>query len=134
MTFRTLDESLIVSAVCTECAMCCKSTVNISEVLSNSSVAYYKAIHLHPSKPKTEIIVTDRAIKLRTWCAQLNEDLSCSVYATRPKVCSDFNCFEKANRIKQTPEYLDKIAKIIARVHNNPNIFASATSATGQAK
>jgi Fe-S-cluster containining protein len=126
MTFKPLNESLIVSAVCTECAMCCKSTVDISSATSESSVAYYKAIHLHSSKPRTEIIVTDKSIKLRTWCAQLNDDLSCGIYAARPTVCSEFNCFSRANKDKANPEYYDKIVKIIAKVHNDPDIFASA--------
>lgn len=125
--FKTLNDSLIVSAVCTECAMCCKSTVDISRDMdvSSTSIDFLKAIHLHPSKPKTEIIVTDNTVRLRTWCAQLNDDLSCGIYATRPKVCSDFNCFSRANSTGSNPQYFDKIVEIISRVHDNPDIFAS---------
>ena len=127
MMFKTLNESLIISAVCTECAMCCKSTVDISRDMdvSSTSIDFLKAIHLHPSKPKTEIIVTDNSIRLRTRCAQLNDDRSCSIYATRPKVCADFNCFSRANSTGSNPQYFDKIVEIISRVHDNPDIFAS---------
>ena len=125
MMFKTLNESLIISAVCTECAMCCKSTVDISRDTDVSSIEFFKAVHLHPSKPKTEIIVTDNTVRLRTWCAQLNDDRSCSIYATRPKVCADFNCFSRANSTGSNPQYFDKIVEIISRVHDNPDIFAS---------
>lgn len=124
MKYVPLNDQLITSAVCTQCASCCKSTSKVSNKISQSSVDYYKAIHLHPLKNNVQVIVSDKDISVRTWCAQLQSDLSCGIYATRPEVCSRFNCFTMANRDERIPESYDKIVNIIKRVHPEASIFA----------
>ena len=41
----------------------------------------------------------------------------CSIYKNRPQACSDYNCFEHANKLKRRPQNFVRIQKLIKEVH-----------------
>jgi len=58
--------------------------------------------------------------EIKITCSKLkveNGFYLCSVYQNRPKICSDYNCFEHSNRLKRRPEAWDKVKKAIKEAH-----------------
>lgn len=41
----------------------------------------------------------------------------CAMYENRPEVCSAYNCFDKANKLKRRPQGWQKVKKAIKEVH-----------------
>lgn len=133
MEYKPLDKSLITSEVCIQCGHCCKWT-SITHVTNGPGPEWLDVVI--GSNPLTEMkkhnkrdlrLPSGKAMKNATpfeiefRCPKLktNEEghKLCSIYENRPKICSDYNCFEASNRAERRPENFDRISKIIKEVH-----------------
>lgn len=88
---------------CLTCGACCREA--------------YHAVEVSPRDPfrrqHPDLVVREdgRLVIPRTpknWCCNLREDLTCTVYADRPRTCRDFekggiNCVEARRRVGLTP-------------------------------
>ena len=121
--WKELDQDLITSEVCIQCAACCKTTTYVdktTERYAREYVEYGMAMWGYP-KDRFKIVAKPNNIwevKVTHKCVQLNVDNTCKLYDTRPHICKKFNCFWSANIGKRYPENYDHIKKVIGEVHN----------------
>ena len=134
-----LDESLINSDVCVKCGHCCKWTSEMQHCHPETGPEWLNVIAKqndrtklkwyaceakeYYSKSEDKPIIEKRAqFRIEFTCPKLDIDEEkgtkmCSIYESRPKVCSNYNCFKNANRLNQRPQAWDKIKQIIKTVH-----------------
>lgn len=133
MEYEKLDESLINSDVCIRCGHCCKwtSTTQVTNgpgeewldvmIGSNPHVNMRKHNKRHLKLPNGKYMGNATPFEIEFRCPKLktNEEghKLCSIYKDRPKICSDYNCFEHSNRLQRRPQQWDKIKGIIKEVH-----------------
>ena len=129
MEYVPLDETLINSETCIRCGHCCKWTTS-TQMANDNKRAWVattiedndlvRMIEHNPVKVNGE---TKNPFELEIKCSKLIVDkeedtYKCGVYLDRPKVCSDYNCFEMANKLKRRPQNFKSIKEIIKKVHN----------------
>lgn len=133
MEYRKLDESLINSDVCIRCGHCCKWTSSTQVANGNGEEWLDVMIGTNPNAKmlkhnKRDMQVPGRGVmrnatpfEIEFRCPQLKTNDEghklCAIYQDRPKICSDYNCFEQSNRLQRRPQQWDKIKRIVKEVH-----------------
>lgn len=123
-----LDPSLITSDVCIKCQQCCyglsyisydMDATNVSRIHNQAeyaSVAFQhndNDVFILKHHDKKMSFISTRA------CSKLDKNKGCTVYKKRPRVCADFNCFDRYNKgEKAWTMYFPKVESIIKEVHN----------------
>jgi len=117
-----LDESLITSDVCIKCGSCCKMTTDPIRC-SDFGFPWYKTVVEQNDLIKLVNFDSNKnQVQIRFRCPKLDVDekentYKCSIYADRPAVCSNYNCFKDANNKNRRPENWDRIKVIVKQVH-----------------
>jgi len=117
-----LDENLITSEVCVKCGHCCKWTsspqyvhpvngpewLNIIAKTDDTTLIWHENETVdHFSRSEQKVVQQERAkfhISFRCPKLEIDEEAGtkmCSIYADRPKICSNYNCFRMANQMNQ---------------------------------
>lgn len=120
---KKLDESVIVSAVCQRCGDCCRGRFYVPAP-SKDQENFHRAIM--GSMPGVQLnnniekLGTIRVLRGTIPCSKLISEgsgdkrkVACGIYPTRPKICSEFNCFTKCNGLNKHPHNLSKIQKLV---------------------
>lgn len=125
---NNLDPSLITSDVCIKCQQCCYGHSYISQNLDIKNKAlvhdmaeYASVAFQHEDSDVFVVKKDDNKVHFITnrACQKLDKEKGCTIYNKRPKVCSQFNCFERYNTgEKSWSVYFDKLEPIIKEVHN----------------
>lgn len=133
MEYKPLDKSLITSEVCIRCGHCCKWT-STTQLMNGPGPEWldvvigtnpYLKMNKHNKRdvkmPNGKFMGRATPFEIEFRCPKLktNEEghKLCSIYENRPKICSNYNCFEASNQAKRRPENFAQISEIIKEVH-----------------
>ena len=126
-----LDASLITSDVCIKCQQCCYGLSQVTppipiekknrvfEAAEYAKVAFGDAI-IHKESKYATVYASHK-------CQHLDKKVGCTIYTNRPKICGDFNCFDRYNSgdEKIASRFFPKLSKILNMklpVHNSSYI------------
>ena len=118
----TYDESLITSEVCVRCASCCKLTIGRPDPRPDKMIEWENVI-----ARQTDNIEILPDARVRFHCPELvidGEFKKCGIYKDRPRICSQYNCFEMANKMGRPPENYEMIMGIINKLKEKENHFS----------
>jgi Fe-S-cluster containining protein len=114
-----LDPTLITSDVCIKCQQCCyglsqvapaipiKKSNRVFEAAEYAEVAFGDAV-IYKDEEYATVFASHK-------CTHLDKKTGCTIYKRRPKICGDFNCFERYNSgdEKIATRYFPKLSKIL---------------------
>lgn len=124
MKFKPLDSKLIDSETCIRCGHCCKWTTQ-THMRNGIGVEWIDTIV--EDNDLVKLVKHNKVdyqgkraqpFELEIKCSKLIVDekegtAKCGIYMNRPTVCSDYNCFDMANKLKRRPEGWNKITNAI---------------------
>ena len=97
-----LDPTLITSDICIKCQQCCYGISRIAPPISikESPNRLFEAVEYGEAAFGNVVIhkVNDTAaVFTQKKCQHLDIKTGCTIYEKRPKICGDFNCFDRYN-------------------------------------
>ena len=127
-----LDTSLITSDVCIKCQQCCYGLSRVAPPISikNSPNRLIEAVEYGETAFGNIIIHKENdtaTVFTQHKCQHLDDRTGCTIYKDRPKICSDFNCFDRYNSGEEgiASRFFSKLSKILDMelpVHNSSYI------------